>query len=130
MQTLDYADKTAADLYWLAFLLTEGRGPSLDLTLEALASPGDGNSFFSSWILAWSRRVFIAKALATVRGELAQSARRTASRRADKVELPPRNWSLDRNTTKSKLQDALLAIDLFPRCALLLSVFEGAPLED
>jgi hypothetical protein len=33
-------------------------------------------------------------------------------------------------TTKVQLESALLAIDVFPRCALLLSVFEGMSLED
>ena len=124
MQTL------MANLYWLAFLLTGNPGLSVDVTLEAVALQDDANSFFSAWMLAWSRRVFIAKALAGIRNELARSARRTASKRAEKVALPPRNWTLDRDTTKVQLESALLAIDVFPRCALVLSVFERMPLED
>ena len=81
-------------------------------------------------MLAWSRRVFIAKALAGIRNELARSGRRTASKRAEKVALLPRNWILNRDTTKVQLESALLAIDVFPRCALLLSVFERISLED
>ena len=116
--------------YWLAFLLTGNPGLSVDVTLEAVASQDDANPFFSAWMLAWSRRVFIAKALAGIRSELARSARRTASRRAEKAVLPPRNWTLDQDTTKVQLESALLAIDVFPRCALLLSVFERMSLED
>jgi len=116
--------------YWLAFLLTGNPGLSVDVTLEAVASQDDANPFFSAWMLAWSRRVFIAKALAGIRSELARSARRTASRRADRVALPPRNWTLDQDTTEVQLESALLAIDVFPRCALLLSVFERMSLED
>jgi len=116
--------------YWLAFLLTGNPGLSVDVTLEAVASRDDANPFFSAWMLAWSRRVFIAKALAGIRGELARSARRTASRRAEKAVLPPRNWTLDQDTMKVQLESALLAIDVFPRCALLLSVFERMSLED
>ena len=139
MQTLKQANKRAADLelagplqiYWLAFLLTGQHGLSLDVTLEALAFPDDAkNSFFSVWMLAWSRRVFIAKALAAIRDELARSARRTASKRAGKAPVPARNWTLAGDTTKVELERALLAIDVFPRCALLLSVFEGVSLED
>ena len=44
--------------------------------------------------------------------------------------LPPGSWSLAANTTKLRLEDALLAIDVFPRCALLLMVFERVWLED
>jgi DNA-directed RNA polymerase specialized sigma24 family protein len=32
--------------------------------------------------------------------------------------------------TKSELERAVLAIDAFPRCALLLTVFEGLSIED
>jgi len=130
MQTLEQANNGAADVYWLAFLLTGHRGLSVDVTLEALAFPDDANPFFSTWMLAWSRRVFIAKALAAIRDELIASARRTASKHAEKTALPPRNWTLDRDTTKAHLESALLAIDVFPRCAVLLSVFEGMSLED
>jgi DNA-directed RNA polymerase specialized sigma24 family protein len=124
MQTL------MTNLYWLAFLLTGNPRLSVDVTLEAGASQDDANPFFSAWMLAWSRRVFIAKALTGIRNELARSARRTASKRAERVALPPRNWTLNRDTTKVQLESALLAIDVFPRCALLLSVFEGMSLED
>jgi len=130
MQTLEQANKRVANLYWLAFLLTGRPGLSVDVTLESVASQDDANPFFSAWMLGWSRRVFIAKTLAGIRNELARSARRTASKRADRVALPPRNWTLDRDTTKVQLESALLAIDVFPRCALLLSVFERMSLED
>src|SRR6185503_1301987 len=114
--------------------LTGHRERSLDVAIEALDFQldfhDDANPFFSTWLLAWSRRVFISKALAAIRDELAESARRTASKRAENAALPPRNWTLDRDTTKTQLESALLAIDVFPRCALLLSVFEGMPLED
>jgi DNA-directed RNA polymerase specialized sigma24 family protein len=130
MQTVEQPNERAMDLYWLAFLLTGHRGLSVDATLEALVLPEDDNPFFSAWMLAWSRRVFIAKALAAIRDELAASARETASERAEEAALPPRNWTLARGTTKVQLESALLAIDVFPRCALLLSVFEGMSLED
>ena len=138
MQTLEQANERVADtrfagpsrIYWLAFLLTGHHGISVDMTLEALPLPEDSNPFFSNWMVAWSRRVFIAKALAAIRNELAASARRTASEGAEKGALPPRNWTVGRDTTKVQLENALLAIDLFPRCALLLSVFEGMSLED
>jgi hypothetical protein len=71
----------------------------------------------------------IGRALAAIRDDLAASARRTAAIRAEKGALPPRSWALG-NTTRGQLERALLAIDVFPRCALLLLVFEGVPLED
>jgi DNA-directed RNA polymerase specialized sigma24 family protein len=130
MHTLELSDQRAADLYWLAFLLTGQPEPSLDVTLETLDLEESTNPYFSSWMLAWSRRVVIAKALAGVRDELKASARRTAAKRSREAALPPRHWTPDMETTKVQLERALLAIDLFPRCAVVLSVFEGMSLED
>jgi DNA-directed RNA polymerase specialized sigma24 family protein len=130
MQTLEQANERAADLYWFAFLLTGHREPSVEVTIEALDFQGGANSFFSTWMLGWSRRVVIAKALAAIRDDLAASAGQTASKQAEEAPFPSRNWVLDRDTTRTQLESALLAIDVFPRCALLLLIFEGMSLED
>jgi DNA-directed RNA polymerase specialized sigma24 family protein len=135
MQTLIAHQKDTAlagplRIYWLAYLLSGQRGLSLDVTAESLESPDDSGPFFSTWMLAWSRRVFIAKVLAEIRGELRESAQRTILRRPDKGSLPSRDWTIAHDTTKVQLQSALLAIDLFPRCVLLLSIFEGVQPED
>jgi DNA-directed RNA polymerase specialized sigma24 family protein len=128
---LQQANGQAANLYWLAFLLTGQREASVDMAVEALDS-ADGNPFFSAWMLAWARKVVIAKALAAIRQELAASARRMAARRSRHCAPPPPpgNWALRPDATKVHLERALLAIDVFPRCALLLSVFEGLSIDD
>jgi hypothetical protein len=126
------ARNRAAALYQLAFLMTGDRARSLDATLEAIDC-GDGtSSFFSSWMLAWSQRLVVAKALAGIRDELAASARRTASVRREKFALASRNrfFDPDADGTKGEIERALLAIDVFPRCALLLTVFERMSPED
>ena len=120
----------AAGLHWLAFLLTECRESSVDIAADTAASQDDGSPYFSTWMMLWSRRVVIAKALATIRDELAVSARRTKLLRVTKPSLPARDWSIDRSTTKVEIENALLAIDVFPRAALLLLVFEGMALDD
>jgi DNA-directed RNA polymerase specialized sigma24 family protein len=125
----EQASAQAADLYWLAFLLTGQREASVDMAVEVLDS-ADGNPFFSAWMLAWARKVVIAKALAAIRQELAASARRMAARRSRHCAPPPRNWALRPDATKFQIERALLAIDVFPRCALLLSVFEGLSIDD
>ncbi len=119
----------AANLYWLAFLLTGDREASVDAAVETLDS-SDGNAFFSAWMLAWSRKVVIAKALAAIRQELAASALRLASMRGRNYPAPPRDWSLSPGASKMQLESALLAIDTLPRCVLLLSLFEGLSLDD
>src|SRR5215813_10104580 len=90
---------SAADLHWLSTLLTGRREIALDVTVQAIAPAVDPSTFFSAWMLAWSRRLVIAKALTAVRQDLVASARRMALRRA--VRCAPRSWALDRDTTKS-----------------------------
>jgi hypothetical protein len=124
MPTLETASNHAAALYRLAFLLTGDRAWSLDVTLETIDSHDGEESFFSSWMAAWSRKVVIARALAGIRDDIVVSARRTASRREQKIVLPRRDWILDPNTTLDKIESAVLGIDAFPRCALLLTLFE------
>ena len=120
----------SADLYWLAFLLTGHHEIAFDVTEQTMDLTDGRNGFFSAWIVSWSRRLVIARALAAVRENLARSARRTALRHTGNSEFPPRSWVLDGGATKSDLERALLPIDLFPRAAVLLLVFERLPLKD
>jgi DNA-directed RNA polymerase specialized sigma24 family protein len=120
MDTLEQAKRSAADLYWLASLLTGSREIAAGVTIEAVFT----------WMHPGSRRLLIGKALTTVREDLAASARRTAWMGSEESALPPRSWALDQGTTKSDLERALLSIDVFPRAALLLLIFEAVPLKD
>jgi hypothetical protein len=129
MQTLEPTNAHAANLYWLAFLLTGQREASIDITVESLES-SQGSAFFSAWMLAWARKVVIAKALAAIREELAASARRLESQRSRRCGARARHWALEPGATKAQIETALLAIDAFPRCALLLSIFEGLSIDD
>jgi DNA-directed RNA polymerase specialized sigma24 family protein len=121
--------KAAADLYWLAFLLTGHRDISIDVAAAAVTSQDSANPFFEDWMRGWQRRLVIAKALTAIHDELADSARRTKIANAGGSPTP-RNWSLSPNTTKADLEQALLAIDLFPRATLLLLIFEGVRIAD
>jgi DNA-directed RNA polymerase specialized sigma24 family protein len=130
MPSLETINRQAANLYWLAFLLTGDRRASIDATAEVIESP-DASPFFLGWMLAWSRKVVIAKALAAIRQELAVSAQRIAAARTPKSSAPlPRNWALAPGASKVELERALLAIDAFPRCVLLLLLFEGLSVDD
>jgi DNA-directed RNA polymerase specialized sigma24 family protein len=129
MQTTLNAQYTA-DLHWLAFLLTGRRDQSIDLAVETVAEFHTAQPFFAAWMEAWSRRVVIAKALTGIREELAASVHRTEFKRVHGSALPPRDWRISQGTTKSELEAALLAIDYFPRAALVLSVFENVPAPD
>jgi len=122
-------EKATVDLYRLAFLLTGRQDFSIDVAADAVTSQDYANSFFADWMRGWRRRLVIAKALAAIHDELADSARRTEIASTANSRMP-RNWSLSPDTTKADLEGALLAIDLFPRATLLLLVFEGLRVAD
>ncbi|SRR5579864_7206385 len=129
MQKLEWSRKRASDLYWLAFLLTGHSDLSIDVAIESFDIQDGASPLVPAWMLQRSRRLLISIALAAIGDELAASARRTESKRPKKPVLPAR-WALHQDTTKVALEHALLAIDVFPRCALLLSICEGMSLHD
>lgn len=130
MTTENDTRKHVADLYWLAFLLTGREDLSIEIASDAAVSSDHARPFFSDWMRGWQRRLVIGRALSAIHDELAESERRTQLGTASGSAAPPRNWSLSSDTTKADLQQALLAIDLFPRAVLLLRVFEGIRMED
>jgi DNA-directed RNA polymerase specialized sigma24 family protein len=121
-----------SELYWLAFLLTGRTAPGIDTVSAALEFGSGPDRCFQNWMHAWSRKVVIAKAVAAVQTDLTASRRRTKFLREESHadDLPPRGWSLASDADRLDLEQALLAIDIFPRCALLLTVFEKLSLAD
>src|SRR5579859_3597694 len=113
----------AAQLYWLAFLLTGDRECSVEATIEVLSTGDAANPFFGNWMVVWARKLVIARALSAVSDEMRASVLRTERRRfvcSNEVEsIPLSAWNPDSDAPSLQLQDALLAIDLFPRCVLL-----------
>jgi hypothetical protein len=127
--------KDAADLWWLAFLLTGRQDLSIEIASDAAVSAADyASPFFADWMRGWQRRLVIGRALTAIHDELTESARLTQIARvhglAGGSAALKRNWSLSPDTTQADLQEALLSIDLFPRAALLLLVFEGIRMAD
>jgi DNA-directed RNA polymerase specialized sigma24 family protein len=122
--------RDAADLYSLALLLTGRRDVSVDIAADAAVSEDNPNSFFADWMRNWRRRLVIGQALTAIRDELADSARRTKQAHVDAAPTSQRDWSTGPAVTKADLERALLAIDVFPRAALLLLVFEGMGIAD
>jgi DNA-directed RNA polymerase specialized sigma24 family protein len=114
------SEQPVASLYWLAFLLTGQSERSIDIAVEAVTSAGTSSP----------RRVVISEALAAVRDEVAASACRTKSRQLRSQAVPAGHRTVDGVATRVQLERAMLGIEVFPRAALLLSVFEGVPVED
>ena len=130
MQELEQILGRAASQYRLAWLLTGEREASIDATLDAPDAGADPHASFAEWMSAWSRRLVIARVLTGIREDLAQSARRTASIRLRSPEFPAGAAGMGYETTPYQFERALLAMDVFPRCALVLTHFERISVED
>ena len=118
------------DLYWLAYLLTGDRERSVHAVIETLEKEGFANLFFKKWFTAWSRKIFIAKVLGSV---LPETTAAELNGRLDKLQAETgavRTRPAWKGAGKNELEAALLAIDPFPRRALLLTTFEKLSLED
>jgi hypothetical protein len=111
-------DSVVTGLYWLAFILTGSEDISVSATAEVLSS-ASGNL----------RRAVITRSVAAQECEL-RWARDRYKRQTDygfEIEL---RAGLDAMPDFCQVRNALLAIDLFPRHALLLTVFEGFSVRD
>ena len=121
-----HACRTAGDgrasLHWLARLITGGRRRCDPFAAGMPDTKDAANPFFAGWMVAWSRKLFIARVIGSVRLELEASLRRT---RAQSLDGPP-----EPRLDYVAWERALPAIDLFPRCAVLLTVVEKFSLED
>jgi hypothetical protein len=113
------------ELLWLAYLLTGDRSASVDTVADAVDLNDVGNPFFKNWMVSWARKLVIVKARSRVDAALAASARRTRKRQSTDAadQLQPIDWRVG-DSDRAELERALLAIDLLPRWALLLTVFE------
>jgi len=127
---IEEVQNEAADLQWLAFLLTGRRDISLDIAVDTVAAQTGASPFFTNWMRPWARRVVVVKAIAGIRVELADSQRRTRLAPTKRTAPPPRDWSPAPDTTQAQLEKALLAIDVFPWVAVVLSLFEGVSVTD
>ena len=70
-------------------------------------SEADGNPFFDGWMQGWSRKLVLARELATCRVQIANSARQMEHGRGQEGPL-----------------------DLFPSCVLALALTEGLSVDD
>src|SRR6185436_16912136 len=114
-----------AELYWLAFLLTGDRERSGDALIRALDFKDGDNTTFRGFMISWARKLVIAEALAAIDFELRQSALRLQTPDpAEPPAVPPRGWISGQSITRPEFERALLSLDVFPRCAVLLTFFE------
>jgi len=121
-------ERSGVRLCELAFMITG----DWDLGIDAVASSLDAglkNDALSDAPLCSARRLVAAAAIAAIRPQLRESAARIAAKTAD-----PDEWlgpAPEMSTpTRADVEQALLAIDGFPRVVLLLTIFEGFSIAD
>jgi hypothetical protein len=110
MNTLE---EQSVELFSLAFLLTGDTERSVAAFDRALDHEEAENP----------RELVIGEALGTMRTELRTSRKRTAER----AEEAAGNAKLQRRPqiAREEFEEAVISIDAFPRCAMLLTIFEG-----
>jgi DNA-directed RNA polymerase specialized sigma24 family protein len=82
------------------------------------------NSVFRGFMISWARKLVIAEALSGIRPQLRESLRRLQVEPWPVGRLPSEAVAVWRSVDKSEFERAVLAIDVFPRCVVLLTVFE------
>jgi DNA-directed RNA polymerase specialized sigma24 family protein len=121
----------AAELHWLAYLLTGSQDRSVLAFTNALDADDYANPAMTEFMVSWSRKLVIAASLDTIRPELRESAWRTAREEdPDPATLGALGPVGSQQMTIPEFERGVLAIDLFPRCALVLTVFEKLSLDD
>lgn len=114
-----------SELYELAFLLTGDRERSVQAYTAALHSEAPAPAL-QRFMLSWAKRLVIVAALGTIRQQL--RARMPIRDRAD--ELTPLAVIDRTRLTKGDLEEVLLPMDAFQRCAVILGILEGLPAKE
>jgi hypothetical protein len=120
---IEIFEEKSSELFSLAFLLTG----NADRGVEAFTRALDGeeeNPGFGDFMTEWARKLIIVEALGTIRTELRASRQRVA-RSADDEILSEAKWTRRPYIGREEFEEAVIAIDAFPRCAMLLTIFEG-----
>jgi hypothetical protein len=119
-------ERDSSELYWLAYLLTGNTDRSVQAFDKALDFAENENPAFEGFMKTWSRKLIVVEALGTIRRELRTSIARTARQTVE----PQERLSMPRpEIGREAFENAVIAIDTFPRCAMLLTIFEAMSLE-
>jgi hypothetical protein len=122
-QLIEVFEQKSSELYSLAFLITGNMDRSVEAFNRALDFDED-NPVFGKFMNAWARKLIIVEALATIKTDLRTSKQRIVRAAEDDltkdVRLKKRPY-----IAREEFEEAVIAIDAFPRCAMLLTIFEG-----
>jgi hypothetical protein len=128
-ELMETFEKNSSELYWLAYLLTGNEDRSVQAFGRALDTGENANPAFNGFMNEWARKLIIVEALGGMEGELRRSVARVAravSQGDEKADKDVQGkWTLRQGIAKEEFEQAVLAIDAFPRSAMLLTIFEG-----
>jgi len=122
-QLTELVTANSSEIYWLIYLLTgnrEGGGTSC-AQVAVRENPG-----FTGFMSDWARKLVISSALGTMRPQLQKSIEQVRSAHSG-LPIGPLQPMSPEKLTKTDLGRAVLAIDAFPRCVLVLTIFESMP---
>jgi hypothetical protein len=113
-------EKNCSDLYWLAFLITADQ----DKSVRAFTSAFEGSSVSQQLASSRTRERLVEASLGAIEFDLRKSALQTLWEQdlPEMDRLPTRFWLAA--PAPAELRRAMLNIAVFPRCALVLTVFE------
>jgi hypothetical protein len=119
-------EENSSELFSLAFLLTGNADRGVEAFNRAL-DVDDENPIFGTFMNSWARKLIIVEALGTIKTDLQSSKQRVA--RAPEEELGDARWKPRASIGREEFEEAVIAIDALPRCAMLLTIFEGMSIE-
>jgi hypothetical protein len=122
-QLIEIFEENSSELYSLAFLITGNMDRSVEAFNRALDFDED-NPAFGKFMNAWARKLIIVEALAAIKNELRTSKQRVARAAEDELTKDARLKKRP-YIAREEFEEAVIAIDAFPRCAMLLTIFEG-----
>jgi hypothetical protein len=121
-------EERSSELYSLAFLLTGNADQGVEAYSRALDFDEEDNPVFGEFMNSWARKLIVAEALGAMEPELRTSRQRTARAAEDEAPANPK-WKRRPYIGREEFEEAVIAIDAFPRCAMLLTIFEGMSVE-
>ena len=123
-ELMETFEKNSSELYWLAYLLTGNSDQGVQVFDRALDFDEEENPVFGGFMSAWARKLIIVEALGTIEKDLRSSVQRVARTAGDDM-MGNSKWSRRPYIEKEEFEEAVIGIDTFPRCAMLLTIFEG-----
>jgi hypothetical protein len=121
-------EQKSSELYRLAYLLTGNSDRGVEAFSRALDFEEEKNPVFGGFMNAWARKLVAVEALGTMEKELRASKQRAARTAGDET-AGKAVWKRRAEISQEEFEEAVIAIDAFPRCAMLLTIFEGMSIE-